>query len=118
EPDRTAPTQLRVRVRYDYQDDPAAPLTDRAGTVAGLLGGITQVWNTFKAVEQPVAAAGPTRPDVNIEFDPQEDSPADKAVVLSESVGHSNAVHYLIQPGTDLVGLSAHEFGHHFGLQD
>jgi peptidoglycan hydrolase-like protein with peptidoglycan-binding domain len=117
EPDRTSPTKLRVRVRYDYQDDPAAPLPDRADTVRQLLDGIKSVWNVFKAVEQP-ATGGPARPDVDLEFDPQEGAPADKAVVLSGAVGHSNTAHYFITPGEDLVGLSAHEFGHHFGLQD
>jgi peptidoglycan hydrolase-like protein with peptidoglycan-binding domain len=116
EPDRTAPKTLRIRVRYDYQDDPAAPLPDHADTVKQLLDGIKSVWNVFKAVEQ--APAGTPRPDVDLEFDPQESSPADKAVVLSATEGHSNARHYFITPGEDLVGLSAHEFGHHFGLQD
>jgi immune inhibitor A peptidase M6/putative peptidoglycan binding protein len=116
EPNRTAPERLRIRVRYEYQDDPAAPLPDRADTVNQLLNGIKSVWNVFKAVEQP--AGGVARPDVELEFDPQEGAPADKTVVLSGAEGHSNARHYFITPGEDLVGLSAHEFGHHFGLQD
>jgi peptidoglycan hydrolase-like protein with peptidoglycan-binding domain len=116
EPDRTAPKTLRIRVRYDYQDDPAAPLPDHADTVKQLLDGIKSVWNVFKAVEQ--SPTGTPRPDVELEFDPQEGTPADKAVVLSATEGHSNARHYFITPGEDLVGLSAHEFGHHFGLQD
>jgi peptidoglycan hydrolase-like protein with peptidoglycan-binding domain len=116
EPDRKAPKRLRVRVRYDYQNDPASPLTDRTATVNALLSGIKIVWNVFKAVEQP--ATGKPRPDVDIEFDPRDETPADKAVLLSEREGHSNSKHYFITPGKDLVALSAHEFGHHFGLQD
>jgi peptidoglycan hydrolase-like protein with peptidoglycan-binding domain len=117
EPNRTNPTRLRIRVRYDFQEDPAAPLPDYADTVTKLLDGIKTVWNVFKAVEVPVAG-GPTRPDVDIEFDPQQGVPADKTVVLSAGEGPSNAKHYFITPDRDLVGLSAHEFGHHFGLQD
>jgi peptidoglycan hydrolase-like protein with peptidoglycan-binding domain len=116
EPSRTNPTRIRVRVRYDFQVDPAAPLPDHADTVRKLLDGIKTIWNVFKAVELPVG--GPTRPDVNIEFDPQQGLPADKAVVLSAGRGPSNSSHYFIEPGEDLTGLSAHEFGHHFGLQD
>ena len=117
EPSRTSPTRIRVRVRYDFQVDPKAPLPDHADTVRQLLDGIKTVWNVFKAVELPVGAA-PTRPDVDIEFDPQEGSPPDKRVVLSAGRGPSNAGHYFIEPGDDLSSLSAHEFGHHFGLQD
>ena len=117
EPSRTSPTRIRVRVRYDFQVDPQAPLPDHADTVRQLLDGIKTIWNVFKAVEV-TAGAGPTRPDVEIEFDPQEGAPADKRVVLSAGRGPSNAAHYFIEPGDDLVGLSAHEFGHHFGLQD
>ncbi len=117
EPNRTRPTRIRVRVRYDFQEDPKAPLPDHADTVRQLLDGIRTVWNVFKAVEVPVGG-GPPRPDVDIEFDPQQGSPADKKVVLSAGRGPSNAGHYFIEPGDDLTGLSAHEFGHHFGLQD
>jgi peptidoglycan hydrolase-like protein with peptidoglycan-binding domain len=117
EPSRTNPTRIRVRVRYDFQVDPKAPLPDHADTARELLDGIKTVWNVFKAVEQP-AGVGPTRPDVDIEFDPQQGSPPDKRVVLSAGKGPSNAGHYFIEPGDDLVGLSSHEFGHHFGLQD
>jgi peptidoglycan hydrolase-like protein with peptidoglycan-binding domain len=117
EPSRTSPTRIRVRVRYDFQKDPKRPLPDHADTVRELLDGIKTVWNTFKAVEVPVGG-GPTRPDVDIEFDPQEGLPADKRVVLSAGRGPSNAAHYFIEPGDDLASLSAHEFGHHFGLQD
>ena len=117
EPSRTSPTRIRVRVRYDFQVDPKAPLPDHADTVRGLLDGIKTVWNVFKAVEQPVGSAQ-TRPDVDIEFDPQQGEPADKRVVLSTGPGPSNAGHYFIEPGDDLASLSAHEFGHHFGLQD
>ena len=117
EPSRTNPTRIRVRVRYDFQVDPKAPLPDHADTVRELLDGIKTVWNAFKAVELPVGV-GPTRPDVDIEFDPQQGSPPDKRVVLTAGRGPSNAGHYFIEPGDNLVGLSAHEFGHHFGLQD
>jgi peptidoglycan hydrolase-like protein with peptidoglycan-binding domain len=117
EPNQTAPQVFRVRVRYDYQDDPAMPLADKAGTVNALLNGIKSIWNVFKAVEQPTGA-GPARPDVRIEFDPQVGTPADKTVVLHGGVGHSNTANYFITPGEDLAGLAAHEFGHHFGLAD
>lgn len=120
EPDRAAPTRLVVRVRYEYQDDPdpARVLPNKATTVATLLGGITKVWNDFKAVEEPVTPGAPTRPSVNVDFQAEEGTPPDKRVVLSQGPGHSNASHYFIEPGKDLVALSAHEFGHHFGLQD
>ena len=102
-PNRTRPTRIRVRVRYDFQEDPKAPLPDHADTVRQLLDGIRTVWNVFKAVEVPVGG-GPPRPDVDIEFDPQQGSPADKKVVLSAGRGPSNAGHYFIEPGDDLTG--------------
>ena len=55
---------------------------------------------------------------MKIEFDPQKASPGRQAVVLHGGVGHSNTANYFITPGEDLAGLSAHEFGHHFGLAD
>ncbi len=120
EPDATAPKQLSVRVRYEYQDDPdpTKVLPNKPAVVSGMLGGITKVWNTFKAQEAPLVPTAPTRPDVNIEFKPEEGAPPDKRVVLSRGPGQSNASHYFIVPTDDLVGLAAHEFGHHFGLQD
>src|SRR4051812_18368381 len=90
EPNRTAPEKLHVRVRYDYQDDPAMPLPDKAGTTKALLEGIKSTWNVFKAVEQPTTTGAP-RPPVLIEFDPKVEAPADKAVVLHGGVGHSNS---------------------------
>lgn len=120
EPDATAPKQLTVRVRYEYQDDPdpTKVLPNKASVVGQMLGGITKVWNVFKAEEAPLVPTAPKRPDVKVEFKPEEGAPPDKRVVLSRGPGASNASHYFILPTDDLVGLAAHEFGHHFGLQD
>jgi peptidoglycan hydrolase-like protein with peptidoglycan-binding domain len=116
EPNRANPERLRVRVRYDYQDDPTRPV-NHAAEVTALLDGIRTVWNQFQAVEQPLVP-GTARPPVPIEFDPREESPADQRVLLSSGVGPSNSGHYFIDASTDRVMLGAHEFGHHIGLQD
>ena len=118
EPDRVQPARLRIRIGYDYQEDPTRPLPDRGATVNQLLNGIRSVWNVFKAVERPTTPGARTRPDVQIEFDPQPSAPANQRIQLSSGSGPSTSVHYFITPGLDLVALSAHEFGHQIGLDD
>jgi peptidoglycan hydrolase-like protein with peptidoglycan-binding domain len=117
EPDRTAPTRLLVRVRYQFTNDPARPV-DLPTQVGRIFSGIRSVWNRFRAQPAPAAPGAPARPPVAIDFQPEEGSPTRHAVTLSAGVGPSNSAHYFLEPGTDVVMLGAHEFGHHIGLQD
>jgi hypothetical protein len=55
---------------------------------------------------------------VPIVFEPGEAADADKEIVLSGAEGASNSGNYFMAPGKDIVGLAAHEFGHHIGLAD
>jgi peptidoglycan hydrolase-like protein with peptidoglycan-binding domain len=116
EPDRTAPTRLHVRVRYNFTNNPARSVNQPA-EVARIFAGIRSIWNQFKATEVPLPGAAP-RPDVLIDFQPEEGTPTRHNVVLTAGVGPTNASEYFIEPTSDIVGIAAHEFGHHIGLQD
>jgi peptidoglycan hydrolase-like protein with peptidoglycan-binding domain len=117
EPDRAAPTTLAARVTYDFKNDTARPVDDKAAEVGKILDGIRTVWNVFAAVESPVAPAA-ARPPVNIDFQPTEASPADNTVTLFKGTGPTDSERYFIDGVRDITEIAAHEFGHHIGLPD
>jgi hypothetical protein len=104
-------------VTYDFQNDPARPVDDKAAEVGKILSGIRTVWNVFAAVESPVPPAA-ARPPVEIDFQPTEASPADNTVTLVKGTGQTDAARYFINGVKDVTEIAAHEFGHHVGLPD
>jgi peptidoglycan hydrolase-like protein with peptidoglycan-binding domain len=117
EPDRTAPSRLVVRVRYEFVNDPASPV-DKPAEVSRIFDGIRDVWSRFRAQEVPLQAGVPPRPPVPVDFEPVEGTPTRHHVTLTAGVGPTNSGQYFINPSTDLRLVAAHEFGHHIGLQD
>lgn len=117
-PDRNAPASIHVQVGYQFVDDPEPGRTpdDHGAAVQQIVSSIRSVWNRFKAVEEPTPG-NTTRGPVSIEF-VASDGGSDHTITLSKGVGPSNAVHYFLEPASEIPLLAAHEFGHHIGLAD
>lgn len=113
EPNRTAPTLLRIRVGYNFvAPDPAA-----RASIPAILSGITTVWNKF-AAQETLPQPGQSARKVNIEMDPVVDTTSPHAITLNMGRGQTNASEYFLGNGDDLTVVAAHEFGHHMGLAD